>query len=269
MNYNIGDKVLVRNDLVVGRHYGFKYFNGKMDAYQGMVLTIVELCENDYDGYYKVAENDYGWSDKMFKGKVGDVGMTAKYKVGDKVRIKEDLYEGESYGNMYFNDEMEEMCGEVVTIEEVCGGYYEVEENGWSWTDEMFEGKVEDSMTTTTTAAVAFTKDDLLVGMGVLLRNGDKRIVMNTKDKGLVLGICVGDYFKVAELVNYNDNLENVGSLGSNFDIMKVYGLPSTHGKGGVLNPEPVEVIWERNAVRTMTLDEISAMLGFAVQVAA
>ena len=38
-----------------------------------------------------------------------------KYKVGDKVRIREDLVMGENYGGSVAVDDMTDMCGSVVS----------------------------------------------------------------------------------------------------------------------------------------------------------
>lgn len=67
-----------------------------------------------------------------------------KYKVGDKVRVREDLIVGEKYGNDVFTSTMVSFKGKVVTINKVIGLKYEIEEDGktWNWTDEMFSGKV-------------------------------------------------------------------------------------------------------------------------------
>lgn len=65
-----------------------------------------------------------------------------KYKVGDKVRIMEDLVTGVSYGGYVAVDDMTDMCGNVVTIErvgEVHGYYIEEDPDKYCWTDEMFE----------------------------------------------------------------------------------------------------------------------------------
>lgn len=67
-----------------------------------------------------------------------------KYKVGDKVRVREDLVDGKRY---YMNDkrqcetavsEMVSLGGRIVEIDSV-GTYYGVKGNCWNWTDEMFE----------------------------------------------------------------------------------------------------------------------------------
>lgn len=65
-----------------------------------------------------------------------------KYKVGDKVRIREDLVSGENYGGYMAVDDMTDMCGSVVTIEtvdKVLGYCIEEDPNGYFWRDEMFE----------------------------------------------------------------------------------------------------------------------------------
>ena len=64
-----------------------------------------------------------------------------KYKVGDKVRIREDLVMGGNYGGSVAVDDMTDMCGSVVTIERVgnLGYYIEEDPDGYCWTDEMFE----------------------------------------------------------------------------------------------------------------------------------
>lgn len=65
-----------------------------------------------------------------------------KYKVGDKVRIREDLVTGGSYGGSVALDDMTDMGGSVVTIErvgEVHGYYIKEDPDEYCWTDEMFE----------------------------------------------------------------------------------------------------------------------------------
>lgn len=64
-----------------------------------------------------------------------------KYKVGDKVRIREDLVSGENYGVAIAINRMTDMGGSVVTIERVGNlGYYIKEDpDEYCWTDEMFE----------------------------------------------------------------------------------------------------------------------------------
>lgn len=72
-----------------------------------------------------------------------------KYKVGDKVRIREDLVTGGDYGGSVAVDDMTDMGGSVVTIErvgEVHGYYIKEDPDEYCWTDEMFE-PVEEELT--------------------------------------------------------------------------------------------------------------------------
>jgi len=77
-----------------------------------------------------------------------------KYKVGDKVRVRKDLIEGERYsmesvtgGSLMKSNsvvpQMMSLRGKEVTIEEInMVGQYKVSRSCFNWTDEMFEGKV-------------------------------------------------------------------------------------------------------------------------------
>lgn len=63
-----------------------------------------------------------------------------KYKVGDKVKVRSDLKCEEYYGGITFNFEMNKFKGMEITIERVnYGGYYEVLETPYNFTDEMLE----------------------------------------------------------------------------------------------------------------------------------
>lgn len=70
-----------------------------------------------------------------------------KYKVGDKVKIREDLKSGKNYGKVYCNDSMPDMAGKIVTIQGIYDTrekIYNIEEMGYRWSEKMFEGKAED-----------------------------------------------------------------------------------------------------------------------------
>lgn len=62
-----------------------------------------------------------------------------KFKVGDKVRVREDLDVGFSYGAWAFNAKMAEFKGKELIVEKVHGECYQLKENHWCWTDEMLE----------------------------------------------------------------------------------------------------------------------------------
>lgn len=84
--------------------------------------------------------------------------MESKYKIGDKVRVKSlDWYHHNKDGSYCVNigDKkprftygMSKYCGHVLTVDDLTeydGEYYMIEDDGiYTWTDEMFEGVVED-----------------------------------------------------------------------------------------------------------------------------
>lgn len=68
----------------------------------------------------------------------------AKYKPGDRVRVRADLTNGGGYfmpdgrGQIVVKDMMI-FAGEIVTIEEASESGYRIRESVYTWTDEMFE----------------------------------------------------------------------------------------------------------------------------------
>lgn len=85
-----------------------------------------------------------------------------KYKVGDKVKIREDLITGHQYGFYLFSGAMKNLRGKIVTINSVDENGYEVDDFHLPWvTDEMITGKVyeakaEDYIKTTIDLEVAW-----------------------------------------------------------------------------------------------------------------
>ena len=67
-----------------------------------------------------------------------------KFKVGDKVRLRDDLKVGEEYGEVSFSSSMNKLKGKELTIEGMSlKGNYEIEESYFFLSDEMLE-KVND-----------------------------------------------------------------------------------------------------------------------------
>ena len=70
-----------------------------------------------------------------------------RYKVGDKVRVRRDLNKGMIYNEFTVTTPMADKAGDIVTISAVSRRYYHIAEYGCCWTDEMFEGLVEEELT--------------------------------------------------------------------------------------------------------------------------
>lgn len=71
---------------------------------------------------------------------------TAKYEVGQKVRVRNGLVNGNDYGGLYFNNSMKKLCGQEFVIESVVeinefmsSQQYNLEGVGWYFNEEMLE----------------------------------------------------------------------------------------------------------------------------------
>jgi hypothetical protein len=167
-----------------------------------------------------------------------------KFKVGDRVRVRQDLVIGREYGDAIFTEKMAKFAGKMVTIK----GGFETSYIHWSkikedemngdWSDEMFE-KVE------------FTKSDLKSGMVVEDRNGDRRIFF----EDIFLGNTCGIYLSA-----FTDTLEY--SMNT-IDRIYISAAPSLDE---YFNDEYLELIWERPG-KKMTVKEIEKELGYKIEI--
>jgi hypothetical protein len=76
-------------------------------------------------------------------------GRKMKYKVGDKVRVRNDLVVDKTYGNgAWFRSDMARYKSQIVTISRVGDCFYNItgDRFNWSWVDEMFEDVVENNV---------------------------------------------------------------------------------------------------------------------------
>jgi len=64
-----------------------------------------------------------------------------KFKKGDRVKVISNLKVDKTYGGLSFTEKMKELTGKVVTIKNVYGDSYSLEEDrfSYSWNDEMLE----------------------------------------------------------------------------------------------------------------------------------
>lgn len=94
-----------------------------------------------------------------------------------------------------------------------------------------------------------FTKADLKSGMVVEYRDGDRRLVIDKYLAGK-------DYHY--ELSAYNENLENEYHR---FTIMKVFKICRRAILGNILDDDNLELIWEREEPKKMTIEEMRKKL--------
>ena len=135
MKYKVGDKVRVREDLVADQWYGNEIVVSGMTRLKGKIVTISKVR---YDKYEIEEDNKiWWWTDEMFL-------PITKYKIGDKVLVREDLEPYQRYRGQSFVASMTPFKGKIVTIYNVVDGDYRIKEDNqnWRWTEEMFSGKV-------------------------------------------------------------------------------------------------------------------------------
>lgn len=83
----------------------------------------------------------------------------AKFKVGDKVRVRKDLNVGESYSGIAFVDGMERYKGEIFEIEDIeDDDVVFLKDTKFAWLDEMLEEVKEDKMEKTFREVIADIK---------------------------------------------------------------------------------------------------------------
>lgn len=159
--------------------------------------------------------------------------MTTKYKVGDKVKIIENLnpYDAIQYG-CDVTLAMLDFEGKTCTIKSIHSInnniVYQVEENVYFWTEAMFEGLVE------TKKVDSFTKADLKSGMVVEFKSGKRGFVIDDR--------IVAEY-TCALLSDYDNNLDTDGP---SFNIAKVFKTKSAT-ISGIFDNNCLELIWEKN----------------------
>lgn len=171
-----------------------------------------------------------------------------EFKVGDKVRIKEDS--SRKYWDPH--GEMEHWIGKVMTIKALAEHYALMEEDqqensgyGWYWSFEDLE-KVE----VWEEGKKKFTIADLKDGMLCQMRDGEKMLWLYGKMRG-ISRICSGT----------RDDLKHTFS--GNCDIVKVgYPDPKAYDIKKMLSMDFGEVIWQEEKVsKDVTIEEINALL--------
>lgn len=94
-----------------------------------------------------------------------------KYKVGDKVKVREDLKPNEYYDGIRFDGNMQKMKGKTVTIEKVFSDKsYWIEECGFLWTDEMLED-VKEENTISEEMTIGEVIDNLMNNPDIIIKN--------------------------------------------------------------------------------------------------
>lgn len=134
-----------------------------------------------------------------------------RFKVGDKVKVRKGLIVNKSYGGVVATHTMARMGGEVCTINRIADSYYDVDEYGFCWSDEMLE-------------PVEKTLDNLCRGDMIRDSHGDTRKILAALDSCYLLNYggnedATGDWYTVAELKKLDYQVFNPNSPKATVEI--------------------------------------------------
>ena len=86
--YNVGDKVIIREDLVDDQWYGDVAFVPSMNSFKGKIVTIYDIIDIGYR--IKEDSKNYLWTDEMFSEKVSE-DFISKEPISQNTFHKEEI----------------------------------------------------------------------------------------------------------------------------------------------------------------------------------
>lgn len=146
-NLKVGDKVRVSDDIPHEDFVRSIYVSHKMSKMKGDILTIRGFRG---DGF-RVEENEWIWNSGMVdKIELADdvereEPKAQEINVGDRVKVKDSLTQGDVIDNIYVNEDMSGMGGEILkVVEKVDYDRFHLEGSPWVWSYDMLEEIGED-----------------------------------------------------------------------------------------------------------------------------
>ncbi len=126
-----------------------------------------------------------------------------KFEVGDKVKIRRNLKDGEKYNGIPFVEKMKKYEGKTAEItSRISAGYeLDIDDGKYCWSDDMLEMEWK------------FSKEDLRDGDIITLRSGVELIKM---------GRTIQNEYVTISLKDFTENLEDSMKPGTNRGIIKV-----------------------------------------------
>lgn len=149
MKYKIGERVIVRPTLEVGKTYRGVLFTEEMSTMRRRSYPVYKYST----GNYLIGESPYLFSDEMLLRDVDyDFSMFhrtessgMKFEPGDLVVVKSDLEVGKAYGGQYFLEGMDTARGKVYSIDSIdsCEGKtYVLKSHDYIFSEDMLRAPV-------------------------------------------------------------------------------------------------------------------------------
>lgn len=241
----IGDKVRFVGDIKKHEQYDNddNYIGDFMKQHNSFTIGFYE--EGDSSTYYTLKENTF-W---LFNEDELELANN-RYKVGDKVKVREDLICGQTYNGELFARDMMDYKGKITEIENIFynGGYSLKNCDYWHFTDEMLEPVLDNLVLDN--PVKEFTIDDLIdapLGTKITIDNREEFVKIDNKN------------FEDAEycLAISEEILENL-TLSQEYSFI---GYKITK----VEIPE-YKTVYVDNTKKKMTLKEIEEKLGYEIE---
>lgn len=119
----------------------------------------------------------------------------AKYKIGDKVKVRSDLRNGQLFDGCNVALSMEKYAGKIVTISRIgfIPNRYHIENSGYSWTSEMFEELETETVEKTTEIKLEGNMNFKIKSCKVIK---NKAVIVEFEDGDVQRSVCMeGDVF--------------------------------------------------------------------------
>jgi len=178
----------------------------------------------------------------------------SKYKVGDVVKVRDDLKVDNIYGNVDFAEGMREFLGKEVTIADIFNNCYYIKETNnydwhtddyYEWTDEMFEDNPQTEETTLQKINTRMLFKIRECGLCILLDRESLFECSYTNELTFYNKDFIGNLGGIAGISCYTNNLKHSGYKKYDIIAYKQYNSQS-EALGCVLNNiEPESWDWE------------------------
>lgn len=149
MEFNTGDKVVVRKDLKSDEWYGSSPWGDSMSHLSDKPYVTIKNPSSFFRGTYSIEEDSYCITNEMIQGLYTEGETTVKYKAGDKVVLRKDLEHSEWYGVNTWTDRMGNLIDlPYVSIVDSKDDGFVIEESTYKITNEMIQGLYTEEETT-------------------------------------------------------------------------------------------------------------------------
>lgn len=211
MDYKIRDVVRIKDNLKEGEKYGDCYVVEGMLKFRGTTDTIYYI-DTVGDFYLSDKDNTYVWHKDMLEPVTIKRGNSVKYKIGDLVKVRDDLQEDKMYGRCSSIDDMLPFRGTLDFIENIDedGDYHLANNNNpYVWNEEMLEPVViKDDLKESTTP-----KMDRLGIYQYLLNNLEETYKAKNNDYGNSFADIYEKFGCVSFLVRITDEYNKLLTL--------------------------------------------------------